>query len=303
MKRARGMITAGTCAARRMSSRLRGSRGNRAFWRPVTLHWRRTPRLQEPHRENQQKVSWTLIFAPRILRHFSSNLTAAANSTLFATTSSILKPLLTQCSSILHHRETWRTHFSRERLFSRSSEPHSSVARVNLIHVSLPRRSADLASRPGPSPFPRTDRSLSMTARSNIRTTRVSNTVTRHAHHSVSSFMITVTPAVYPRETTPLASRYSVESPRIMQRTDMVWRQPPAAAKVESQDVRGSSLETPPHSRVLTFESPGLTKTAAKTTPPSAAPTFDAAQMDRFVDNVIQRVEKRVRIEHERRGW
>jgi hypothetical protein len=301
MKRARGMTVAGTCAARRMSSLLQGSRGNTAFWRPVTFHWRRTPRLRMPHRENRQAVSWTLIFAPRILAHFSSNLTAAVNSTLFVTTSSILKPLLTQCSSILHHRETWRTHFSRERLFSRPSEPHSSVTRADPIHVSLPRRGAGLASRPGPSRFPRTDRSLSITARSNIRTTRVSNTVTSHAHHSVSSFM-TVTPAVYPHESTPLASRYSVESPRIIQRTDMVWRQPPAAAKVESQDVRRSSLETPPNSRVLTFDSPGENKTAAKTTPPSAAPTFDAAQMDRFVDNVIGRVEKRLRIEQERRG-
>lgn len=114
--------------------------------------------------------------------------------------------------------------------------------------------------------------------------------------------MITVAPAVYPRETTPLTSRYSVESPRIIQRTDMVWRQPPAAAKVELQDVRRSSLETRPHSRVVTFESPGLNKTAANTTPPSAAPPFDAMQMDRFVDNVIGRVEKRLRIERERRG-
>ena len=301
MKRARGMIAAGTCAARRMSSRLLGSRGNRAFWRPITLHWRRTPRLRVPHRENQQKVSWTLIFAPRILRHFSSNLTAAANSTLFATTSSILKPLLTQCSSILHHRETWRIRFSHERLFSRPSEPHSSVTRVDPVHMSLPRRGADLVSRPGPSRFPRTDRSLSITARSSIRTTRVSNTVTSRAHHSVSSFVTTVTRAVSPRETAPPASRYSVESPRIIQRTEMVWRQPAAAAKVESQDVRRSSLETPLHSRVLTFESPGLHE-AAKTTPPSAAPTFDAAQLDRFVDNVIGRFEKRLRIEQERRG-
>jgi len=302
MKRARGMIAAETYAARRISSRLRRSRGNRAFWRPVTLHWRRTPRLRVPHRENQQKVSWTLIFAPRIFRHFSSNLNAAPNSTLFATISSILKPLLTQCSSILHHRETWRTYFSRERLFSRSRERQSSVARVDLIHVSLPRRGAGLASRLRPSPLPRTDRRFSMTTRSNIRTTRVSNTLTSHAHHSVSSFMITVTPAVYPRESRPLVSRYSVESPRIIQRTDMVWRQPPAAARGESQDVRRSSLETPPNSRVLTFESPGLNKTAANTTPPLAAPPFDAMHMDRFVDNVIGRVEKRLRIERERRG-
>jgi hypothetical protein len=175
------------------------------------------------------------------------------------------------------------------------------MARVDLIHVSLPRRSADLPSRPGPSLFRRTDRSLSMTARSKIRATRVSNTVTSHAHHSVSSFITTVTRAVYPRETTPFARRYSVESPRIIQRTDMVWRQPPAAAKVESQDVRRSTLETPQPSRV-TFDSPDFNKTAAKTTPPLAAPTFDAAQMDRFVDNVIGRVEKRLRIERERRG-
>jgi hypothetical protein len=302
MNRKRGMIVAGMCAARRMSSRLKGSRGNPAFWRPVTLNWRRSPRLRVLHRENPQVVSWTSIFAPRILQHFSSNLTAVAHSTLFATASSILKPLLTQCSSVLHHRETWRTCFSRERLFSRSSERHSSVERVDLIHVSLPRRSADRATRPGPLTFPRTDRSLSITARSNFRTTRISNSVTSHAHSSVSSFMITVTPAVYLRESAPLVSRYSVESPRIIQRTDMVWRQPPAGAKVESEDVRRFPLETPPNSRTLTFDSPGLNKTAAKFTPPSVAPTFNAAQMDRFVDNVIGRVEKRLRIEQERRG-
>lgn len=302
MKRARGMIAAGRCAALRMSSRLQGWQGNRAFWRPVTLHWRRAPRLRVPHRENQPKVSWSLIFAPRILRHFSSTLTVAANSTLFARTSSTLKPLLTQCSRLLHHRETWQTHFPRERPFSRPSQPHSSVARVDRVHVSQPRRTADLPRRPGPSPSLLTDRTFSTTARFSIRTARVSNSVTSHAHHSVSSFMTSVTRAVYPRESTLLASRYFIESPRIIQRTDMVWRQPPPAAKVESQDVRRSSLETPPHSRVLTFESPNLNKTAAKTAPPSAAPTFDAAQMDRFVDNVIGRVEKRLRIERERRG-
>jgi hypothetical protein len=303
MKRAGRMIVTGTCAAGRTSSRLQGSRGNTAFWRPVTLHWRRSPRIRVPHRENRQAVSWTSIFAPQILQHFSSNLTAAASSTLFATTISILKPLLTQCSSVLHHRETRRTYFSRERLFSRSSERHSSVARVDLIHASLPRRGTDVASSSRPSPFPRTDQSLAITTRSNTRTTRVSNTVTNHTHHSASSVMMTVTPTVHPRESRSLASRYSVESPRIIQGKEMVWRQPPPAMKIESQDVRRSSLETPQRSRVPTFNSPGLNNTTAKNMPSSTAPNFDAAQMDRFVDNVIGRVEKRMRIERERRGW
>ena len=300
MNRARGMIVAGTCAARRMSSRLRGSRGNRAFWRPVTLHWRRTRRLRVSHRENRQAVSWTSIFAPRILAHFSSSLTAAVNSTLLATTSSILKPLLTQCSSILHHRQTWRTYFSRKRLFSRSSEPHSSVTRVDLIHLSLPRRSADLASRPGPSPFPRTDRSFSMTARSNIRTTRVSNTVTSHAHHSVSSFMTVVAPTGYRRERTSTTSLHSTEPARAMLRTELVWRQPLAAAKSDSHGIRRDVFETPQSSVPAAFDSARANALAVNRPAVSA---FDPAQMDRLVDNVIQRVEKRVRIEHERRGW
>jgi hypothetical protein len=300
MKRARGMIAAGTYAARRMSSRLRGSRGNRAFWRPVTLHWRRTPRLRVPHRENQQKVSWTLIFAPRILRHFSSNLTAAANSTLFASTSSILKPLLTQCSSILHHRETWRTYFSRKRLFSRSSERHSSVTRVDLIHLSLPRRGVDLASRPGPSPFPRTDRSLSITGRSNIRTTRVSNTVPSRAHHSVSSFITVFAPTAYRRERTSTTSLHSTEPARAMPRTELVWRQPLAAAKSDGHGIRRDVFETPQSSVPAAFDS---ARANALPVNRPAVSAFDAAQMDRLVDNVIQRVEKRVRIEHERRGW
>src|ERR1051325_6284029 len=131
MKRARGIILAGTCAARHMSSRLQGSRHNTAFWLPKTLNWRRTPRFRVlRHHENRQAVSWTSIFAPRFIQHFTSNVSAATNSRIFATTNSILKPLLTQCNSLLHHRETQRTYFSRERLFSQSSERHSSVERV-----------------------------------------------------------------------------------------------------------------------------------------------------------------------------
>lgn len=302
MNRKRGMIVAGMCAARRMSSRRKGSSGNPALWRPVTLHWRKTPRLRAPHRENPQAVSWTSIFAPQILQHFSSNLTALAHSTLFAAASSILKPLLTQRSSVVHHRETWRTCSFRERLFSQMSERHSSVERVDVIYAPQPRRGAGPASRPGPSPFPRSDRSLATTAHSEIRTTRVSNTFTSHAHHFVSSLRISVTPAVYPRESGPVASRYFVESPRIIHGPDMVWRQPPSGAKVESQDARRSALEAPQRSAVLTFDSPASNKTAVTTTPRSGAPSFDAAQMDRFVDTVIGRVDKRLRIERERRG-
>jgi len=254
-------------------------------------------------RVNQQAVSWTSIFTSQILQRFSSNFTAVVNSTLYTTTSSILKRLLTKGSTVMHHRETRRTYFSRERLFSQSSERQSSVARVHLIQGPLTRHDDDPASRPGPPSFPRADRSLAFKARSNFRITRVSNTITNHAHHSASSFIVNVSPTVSPRETTPLASRESVGSPRMIYRTDLVWRQPAAAANVESQEVRRSSLEKPSRSRVLTFDPQAVNKTTAKATLPSAVPAFDAAQMDRFADNIIGRVEKRMRIERERRGW
>jgi hypothetical protein len=255
-----------------------------------------------PHRENQQAVSWASIFAPRILQQFISNHTAAANSTSFTITSPIYKTLLTQFRRFLHHRETCRTDFVRERRLSRLRERYSSVARVDLVHVSLSRHSADLAARRGSLQLPRADRRLSNNTRSNIRTTLVSNKITRYARYSISSFKTTVTPAMRLRESRPLASRCSIESRRLIQRTDMVWRQPPVAAKVESQDVRRSFPDTSQNSRVMAFESPGSNKTSVKTMERSAASAFSAAQMDRVVDNVIGRVEKRLRIERERRG-
>lgn len=301
MNRVRAMIVAGKCGARRVPSRRPGAHGSTAGWRTLTLHWRKTRRWRAPDRETMQAASWTSIFAPRFLLHFHSQLTTAAYSTLFATTSAILKPLLTQRSSFLHHREARHTHFSRERLFSRPGETPGPVTRVSLIHGSLPQRSADPAVRTEPSPLPRPARNLFLTKSFHLCTARISPIVTHYTRHSVSSLVMAVTPAMHLRESPHPASHHSVESARIIQRTDMIWRQPPAAAKPETRDFHRSA-GTPSQSHVRAFDSPGVSKTPAKTTQPSTAPAFDASQMDRFVENVIGRVEKRLRIEQERRG-
>jgi len=83
----------------------------------------------------------------------------------------------------------------------------------------------------------------------------------------------------------------------------MDWRQPQAAA------IERAALNTGTAAAADVRVAPAPPSSApAATVPPTsasrenAAPVFDAAALDRLVDTVMQRIERRVRIERERRG-
>jgi len=197
MKRAPGMTGVGTRAARSMSSRLQGSRGQVALWRPITLHWRRSPRPRTPHLDSARAGSWMSIFAPRVVLHFLSNLSAFARSTLFATTRSVVQAQLIRRDVILQHRETLREHVSREQTLSRVRERYSTRARVDFLLARF-QGCLDAPRRAGSSPQVQPTRGFSVTARSTALTMRVSNSFVNHKSYSASSFMAALAPAFHP---------------------------------------------------------------------------------------------------------
>jgi hypothetical protein len=302
MKRAARLIGVGTRAARRMSSRLRGSRGQAAFWRPTTLHWRRSPSPRAPHPGQAPAGSWTSIFAPRIALHFSSSLSTLLKSTSFAATTSIRHTWLRQRERVLHHRETLREHVLRVRLGPRPRGSNSNPSNVDFVRLARPQRHMDAARPPGSSPRIRPVRPFSVTARSTALTTYISNSFANRGQHSATSFFAGAS-TTYLRERAPRSRVHPAEPARMSHHIELVWRQPQAAVKAETHAIRASLVETPERSRTAAFYSPNVPEPATKTAHRPAVPAFDAAQMDRFVDTVIQRVEKRVRIERERRGW
>jgi hypothetical protein len=286
-----------------MCWRLQGSRGEAALWRPLTLHWRRASRLRAAGRGNTPAGSWTSIFAPRIVLHVSSSLSAVVSPTSFATVRSIHQTWLRQHDRILQHRATLREHNSHERLaVSRPREFYGNSSRADFLRLARPQRSVDAIRHPGSSPQLRPVRAVSVTPPSTTLTTRIANSFANHRHHSASSFILGASTA-YLRERTPRPSAQPTEPARILHHTELIWRQPPAAAKAETHAFRPNVFETSQRSRTAALESTNAHERPTTTAARPATPAFDAAQMDRFVDNVIQRVEKRVRIERERRGW
>lgn len=302
MKRADRLIGVGNRVARRMSSRLQGSRRQATFWRPITLHWRRSPRPRAPHAGHAPAGSWTSIFAPRIALHFSSCLSVLVKSTSFAAAKPVHQTWLRQRERVLRHRETVREHVSRERLGPRLQGPSSNPSNVAFRRPARPRRQMDSSRHPGFSLQIRPVRTFSVTARSTVLTTHLSNSFANHGHHSASSFIVGASTA-YLRERTSRPSVQPTEPARIIHITELVWRQPQPAAKTEAHAFRPNVLETPQNTRTAAIESTNVHEAPATTAARPAVPAFDATQMERFVDNVIQRVEKRVRIERERRGW
>jgi hypothetical protein len=85
----------------------------------------------------------------------------------------------------------------------------------------------------------------------------------------------------------------------------MQWRSAPAVERAMRAPVRvagGLDLRTPSSERRGAAAEPAVAvvPAAARVAPP--APAFDRAAIDRLADDVMQRIERRIRIERERRG-
>jgi len=302
MNRVSGMVVAGARAARRMSSRMHGARGQAAFWRPMTLHWRRTLRLSTRHFRSALPGLVIPIFAPRIVLQFISNVSVVSKSRFFAATRSpIVRPGLIRRDGVLH-RETSRDYVSRERSLSRLREQYGTPSRIGSRLLTPLQGRADVTSPARSSPQVQHARSFSVTMHFAFPATRVSNTFLNHRHSSASSFLTLLAPAVGRRERATRASLHFAEPSRVIQRTELVWRQHQPAATAETPEAAQDFLNRVRHYGG-TVDSARLRERTSKSEPPAGVPSFNAAQMDRLVDHVIQRVEKRARIERERRGW
>jgi len=83
---------------------------------------------------------------------------------------------------------------------------------------------------------------------------------------------------------------------------ELIWRTP-KATRIAEQDVANShDLATHARSATLAPAPPAPAPPMISTQARPAAPRIDAAMLDRLTDDVIRRVEKKMRIERERRG-
>jgi len=295
------MTGIGISAARRMSSCSRRLRGQVRSWRPARLHWRRTPR---PRATDRDRVlgGWTSILALRIPLHFSSCIKTAGNSTLLATARLSREMWNNEIIRTLRHRETLREYATHVHLVPRPVVVRSSAPLVDFPRLARTQKRAVAAYCPRFSLRGPSVRTVIATVRATGPATRISNRFASHAHYTVSSSSVRVSTGVI-RERKPQSRELANEPVGIIHRTELVWRHQPAAAKDDAPAFRPNLAETPARSEPAAFESASAREPAAAISARAVTPVFDAPQMDRLVDNVIQRVEKRVRIERERRGW
>jgi hypothetical protein len=311
MSRTHGMAVAGAGAAKRMSlhlgrSRMRGSRdqgaSRAASWCPVTLHWRRIQRLRAPHPGSTLPCSRTSIFAQFVL-HLVSNLTAVEKSAAFTIVNSSVPLRSITRDVILHRREAIVERASREQIVSRFRERYETLARADRLLLAGLQARVDASSQTASFPPLCSAGNFSVIARSTALTRRISNNSVNHEHHAAPRSITILGLPADRHEPASRVSLHSVSPSRVVHRSELVWRQPQAATKSETHEVRPPLPNLTRRPRVATFDPAARNEPAAKSVPPPAVSPFDAAQMDRLVDNVIQRFDKRVRIERERRGW
>jgi hypothetical protein len=303
MKRAPAMMIDGVRAARRISSRLQGSRDQRAFWRPLTLHWRRTPRLRTRRDGGVVSGSWTSIFAPHIVLHLHSNLIAGSKSATCETTRSMVEWQIHR-DAVLYHREASQARFSRERTFSRMRERYNAPAsRANFFLVSRFQPRAEALSQTASLSLIHHAPCLAVTKHFATQTTYLLTRAANYARHSTSLSVTVLGPTTDALNRGGPINVHFAESPHAAFLTELVWRQPQAAARVEGREIPKDFSHVPRGSRAPASDSVCASDPDAKSGDHRSATSLDGAQMDRLVDNVIQRVEKRVRIERDRRGW
>lgn len=304
---------AARAAAAKFESRRRGPAAT-GMALPVALRWRRAIASAPGTRAGYVVERPTAIFfSPRIHLHFSTRcIGPVAGRPAF-------RYALERASSKAARRQpqvkTWRPMERAVALPRLMLQPVATLVQVAVAEATSTQRSELAAGgrRPAlPHPLERAERqassSTAVTARPAAARARridpeglassVSRVVRRELDLRVSrSYEITRYAAPRRRE----ASRPPVSLARS---PELVWRSPArVAGDVPLENVRTGSLAPRTTARTITATEPGRDVTAS--TPRAHAnplTALDARFVDRLTDDVIRRVERRVRIERERRG-
>lgn len=289
----------------RLLSRHGGVRRSPAPWRPVSLRWRAVRGVPGSAPASLHVGSWSTLFFPQINLHFSKTIQAATvaaiRGNLPASTHSEHRSAQ-HFRTLIHRSTTWRESILR---FSKPAE----------LVLPVP-QTAPTFSPATPAPvvlihrFPTVQTLIKTVATETNRVSRMAAIAGPALHFG--SARLKNRQFVQP---TPEARRPAhIEVPRQLQFSptstmvrppELVWRQPAKHATMSAASTEGprSLFEATRPTRTPAPDAQTSTSRAvtSQATPP--APKFDAIQMDRLVDDVIYRVEKRVRVESERRGW
>jgi hypothetical protein len=303
-----GLVLAAHMAASRFASarrRLASPAHPREAWLPVALRWRRSRKRQANERTAAAKAPGTATATWLANVHLHFAITRAADRTRHEVVHWLARDerrtLLTRRSATLQ-TATLMMHARRAPRAPRSL-PEGGATKMRAPRI------AAVFARPRPVPAPSIARIVDRTQRLLVdtmqRQLRVRSSATyEHAFHATERQT-----RMHSRElrtfrlirSAAAAARPSPASPppppALAPPPELVWRSAPRpAGDVAGETPRGASSR------------PVKTQEAAPETPPRAARAalrindLDPALLDRLTDDVIRRVERRVRIERERRG-
>lgn len=277
-----------------------------ARWKPIALTWRKTSRATQPHFASVGGAAARSIWSPRFNLHVQLAITTDAVPSRNALRSATASPI------------QWRlpnAHFTSFHLHARSFRTTATRHVVN--HRSrdvVTRDRANCAAVHGEISMLFRPYTLSTPARS-IRSTNISSVGLGRIHASAAIETTTLTRLLRTtwwshhrtmrlawRTRMGLASGPSVPSTAAtaLRVTDLVWR-------IESQAKMLDVIERSISAATSAVSPSGAVRAPQFEQSPapfgfSPARTLDPALIDRVADDVIGRVERRIRIERERRG-
>ena len=296
-----------TMAATSLSVQVRRAHAIGRGHRPVQLRWRRPVTINTvAHSFTQQAISVT--WAPRISLHFGVAMADGRPHRVLPVPQGVSARhrgvqrvwshlRTTVASQSIRSEIVSRSRHLSDRLFRRDTRPFDATA---IGATSQPtHRASPIARRLVPA-APVAYRSIEKTSVARFAD-RTLHSVTRWTIRSLAESARQASPA-------PPVSRASMRErvgvpPRVTGRpVELTWRRSTPSPSTPSASMPLETAFAVPASRRSTSTAPSTNTSVSPAALPTRAFSLDANQLDRLTDDVIRRVERRVRIARERRG-
>jgi hypothetical protein len=303
-------------AARRFASRGGNVESRRDAWRPLVLRWarrRRQQKNQQPERQvRPAPITYQMVFHSHLATHIANNTRISVTPLPMSTPVSAHARVLTdhRFTSVTVERPFFREVHPRRRSGAldapndrpgRERVPEHSTSRTAAIPIApqllrSPRQLARKRSADGAANRPATARNETFVT--------ISKTRSHIRPHELRMFPTRVETVVISSPVSEAGSA-SMHFPR-ERAEQLVWRRTAPSRQTPTPDIdepetTGAPIHKPVSKR--TASEPELESTAAPQGAAAVQPIkLDPLILDRITNNVIDQVEKRIRIERERRG-
>jgi hypothetical protein len=307
-------------AAMRFARRCGQGGGARGAWLPATMRWRRRRQTAQPSRGLRgAAASSTTIWAPRFHLHFG----AQAGDRVARSTPAASRPAaaIQRTRAIVVHR-----HSAAVRLATAMMPPHrgqrvprlfatgtSAVGKAHAVAVTPARSSMAAtapslhlrgASRPQHTPFTRPV----ATTRQTVVKEQERRPVGADHHLDARALPLVRRRSTPPETDAPRRHQSAAPSPsHVGYGPELAWRRAAPTATPAAGD--GADSDAPNAAQRAAARSFPTRETAPEPPAPASRPAprrlteLDPALVDRLADDVIRRIEKRARIERDRRGF